>query len=627
MRSTANTLILALLAVVACGLAAWHRTRGNLDGLFGVPPAALGERLYQDFRPEDVSRIVVTGNGVEAEFMRGLTDWRAVSPWQDRMDPRAAIGIIGFTLGMRVEDSAPLDEINLTEAGLAEGVIKIDLLDRNNEPLARYRLGSLTPWKVQEGEEKTQISTVFVNPRDRGRKEHVYTCTGDILPLFTDGLRFLRDHRPFHFHPAALGKIRIRGADGELTLGRAASNGAWRVIKPLDLGTDPAAIKTLIEGLYNLQALRVSDRAAVTLPTNGAAAGSRQIGLTMLGSETEILLEIFQPETPESATSLATVSDRPGTVFELPLKPESGMLSLAELPLAVNDLRDPTLTNLNIAAIKAISIKPATGEELVIARNAPKPWSLVIDGREREANEARLFEMLKAVTSGRAIGFESDASTDLTPWGLDKPFLSLRFLDEENQGIELNFGLDGRGGFFVNRLGTASVMRVDESLVKAIATQPYEWRSGRLWNLSRVDLLSIEYTRKGQSTLELRYDDRDENSWKASRDGVDLSGEIEPSRANYLLTTMEGLTVSRWLSTTDDGAAEALATPSLNLVVNQKAVDDFGDLANLQRLQLRLAPVPGDRNVMYGHLSSEPHLFLIDRETAVKLAVDLFGKN
>jgi hypothetical protein len=627
MRSTANTLILALLAVVACGLAAWHRTRGNLDGLFGVPPAALGERLYQDFTPEDVSRIVVTGNGVEAEFMRGLTDWRAVSPWQDRMDPRAAIGIIGFTLGMRVEDSAPLDEINLTEAGLAEGVIKIDLLDRNNEPLARYRLGSLTPWKAQEGEEKTQISTIFVNPRDRGRKEHVYTCTGDILPLFTDGLRFLRDHRPFHFHPAVLGKIRIRGADGELTLGRAASNGAWRVIKPLDLGTDPAAIKTLIEGLYNLQALRVSDRAAVTLPTNGAAAGSRQIGLTMLGSETEILLEIFQPETPESATSLATVSDRPGTVFELPLKPESGMLSLAELPLAVNDLRDPTLTNLNIAAIKAISIKPATGEELVIARNAPKPWSLVIDGREREANEARLFEMLKAVTSGRAIGFESDAATDLTPWGLDKPFLSLRFLDEENQGIELNFGLDGRGGFFVNRLGTATVMRVDESLVKAIATQPYEWRSGRLWNLSRVDLLSIEYTRKGQSTLELRYDDRDENSWKASRDGVDLSGEIEPARANFLLTTLEGVTVSRWLSTTDDGAAEALATPSLNLVVNQKAVDDFGDLANLQRLQLRLAPVPGDRNVMYGHLSSEPHFFLIDRETAVKLAVDLFGKN
>jgi hypothetical protein len=47
----------------------------------------------------------------------------------------------------------------------------------------------------------------------------------------------------------------------------------------------------------------------------------------------------------------------------------------------------------------------------------------------------------------------------------------------------------------------------------------------------------------------------------------------------------------------------------------------------LQRLQLRLAPVPGDRNVMYGHLSSEPHFFLIDRETAVKLAVDLFGKN
>ena len=33
------------------------------------------------------------------------------------MDPRAAVGIINFTLGLRVEDFAPEDRINPTKAG------------------------------------------------------------------------------------------------------------------------------------------------------------------------------------------------------------------------------------------------------------------------------------------------------------------------------------------------------------------------------------------------------------------------------------------------------------------------------------------------------------------------------
>ena len=50
-------------------------------------------------------------------------------------------------------------------------------------------------------------------------------------------------------------------------LGREKPDSPWRVVKPLDLATDAAAIKLLIEGLYELQAIRVLDRAAVTLPT------------------------------------------------------------------------------------------------------------------------------------------------------------------------------------------------------------------------------------------------------------------------------------------------------------------------------------------------------------------------
>lgn len=694
MRSALATLVLALLAAATCALAAWNLTRGNLETLFGVPPTSVGSRLYSGFAPQEVSRIRIEASGITAEFTRQDSTWFAVSPWQDRMDPRAAVGIIGFTLGMRVEDLAETDDIDESAAGLADGRIEIQLFNPKDESLARYDLGSLTPWIAIEGEEKTQLPTVFVRTRDRGRKQHVYAATGDILPLFTDGLRFLRDHRPFHFHPATVRSIRIRSTQGDLTLGRVIDEsisgedfyptvgakfgiadgdadglltiaefvsgdpdepddrklqrlfgtadfnrdgvlspeefaatflGAWRVVKPLDLGTDPAAIQSLIEGLYNLQAIRVLDRATTKIPTTDAT--TRQVALTLLGAESETILEIHPPASPEASSTLATVSNRPDSVFEIPLNPESGMLSLADLPLGVNKLRDPTLTNLNIAALQSITIKPSTGPPITVSRLPNRPWTVTIDGRQREANEARLFDLLRAVTSGRATGFESDAATDLSPWGLDRPFLSLSFRnDGATESIDLNFGLDGRGGFFVNRRGTPTVMRVDEALIRSIATQPFEWRHARIWNLSRVDLLSIEYTRINQATLILQYDWADE-IWTVTRDGQDISGEIEPSRANFLLTTLENLSASRWLSATDETAAAALAVPSLNLVLSQKTADDFGDLTGITRRQLRIAPAPGDRNAFYGHLSGESHFFTIDRETAVKLAVDLSGKN
>ena len=257
-----------------------------------------------------------------------------------------------------------------------------------------------------------------------------------------------------------------------------------------------------------------------------------QIALVPFGSETETLLEIFPPESPEAHDVKATVSDRPDTVFDLPLKPEPGLVSLADLPLSVNELRDPTLTHLNIQSLRGISIQPATGTEIVISRNPPQPWMATIDGVSREANEENLYSLLKAVTTSRAIGFESDAATDFTPWGLNRPILTLRFLGQDNQGLELRFGIDGKGGFFVNRLGTPTVMRVDESLVSAIAVRPYEWRHSRLWSVDRVNLLAIERRpRRGRpADPEIQFIDE---SWQAERDGKDLT-PLARSRAGQL---------------------------------------------------------------------------------------------
>ncbi len=627
MRSLGFTLLLALTAALVCGVAGWQWMGGNFDSILGVPPTPVGQRLYTAFTPDKVKHIKVSQNGVIATFSLTEKGWQTTSPWKDRMDPRAAVGIINFTLGMRVEDLSPVDKIDPQKAGLRESGIDVWLEDGNHQQLARYKMGRRTPWLAEVKDIEKPVPTVFIWTRDGNRKSYIYACTGDITPMFKDGLKFLRDHRPFYFNPINLQKIRIRAEQGELTLGRETPKSPWRVVKPLDLHTDPKAIKTLIEGIYELQAVKVSERASVTLPAAGTAAQSTQIAITSFGSDAETVLDISPPETAGATDAKATVSDRPDTVFDLPVKPEPNLVSLADLPLAVNDLRDPTLTNLNIQSLRGISIVPTTGTEILVSRTPPQPWMATVDGKSAEANEERLFTLLKAVTEGRAIGYETDAATDFTPWGLDRPFLKLRFLGQDNQVLELAFGIDGKGGYFVNRSGTPTVMRVDASLVASIAVRPYEWRHARLWSLDKLNLKAIEITKGAEPPLLLRYKFADE-TWEASRDAKNLTAEIDPARANYILGILEGLKVSRWLSPTDEAATNALAAPVLSFTVMENVTDDMGDFKKAVFRTIRLAPnTPGPNpGFYYGRLDSDPNPFLLDRDTFSKLATDVLDK-
>jgi hypothetical protein len=247
----------------------------------------------------------------------------------------------------------------------------------------------------------------------------------------------------------------------------------------------------------------------------------------------------------------------------------------------------------------------------------------MIDGIPREANEENLYALLKMVTTARAVAFESDAATDFTPWGLDRPVLRLRFAGEDEQGIVLRFGLDRQGRLFVNREGTPSVMRVEESLLTSIAVRPQEWRHARLWSLNRVNLVGIERQTGNEPPLVLRYDFVNE-SWQAARAGQDLSAMLDDARANLLLARLEALKVARWLPADDAHTTAAMANPSLTLRVAEKQIHDDGNIAGLTQRTLRLAPGEGNfAGFFHGRVDGESYPFLLDAATYEILAAEL----
>jgi len=623
LRAIVLTTILLVTASVLGGLAVWQMREGSLHRLLGSPPTAIGEKIYPEFQPGAVVSITVSSGETRVHFIRTGTGWESTTPWRDRMDARAAIAILTFANTTTARDFVPRDSLDPDLAGLATGNTEILLQSASGERLAFFRLGRRTPLLDLTVEDNPQtIPTTYLLPLDSGRKSHVYAATGDILPLFKDGFKFLRDHRPFHFNPLSLEKIRLRTEQGDLTLGRAAPNTPWRIVKPLDLSTNPAAVKTLLEGLVTLGATALSDRSVATLPSSGATPQNGQIAITPFGASTETVLDILPPESPEDRETQATVSDRPDSLFTIPLKTEPGLTSIADLPLTVNDLRDPTLTNLNIASVRGISIETATTPAILISREPPAPWTATVNGVSQEANEQRLYDLLKAVTDTRAIAFETDAAPeDLSPWGLDRPILTLTFLAADNQTLAISFGLDKRGGLFAKRNGSPSIMRLENRFLDSIAVRPHDWRHARLWSLSRVDLTNLTRTETGSPPLELTYNDLAEQ-WKANLSGGEVTSSLDPARAKFLLGILENLQVTRWLSTTDEAALAALETPALTFGLTENTFDDFGDKDGTREKSLILAVDPESKTV-YGKITGDPSPFTITPETFLKLSIPL----
>lgn len=626
MRSLLSTLLIAIITGLLGIVALWQFRDGNLHRMLGKPPTSLGEKIFPDFDPNEAAKIILKTDGIEAEFIKTEGGWHATRPWNDRMDSRAALAIIGLTSSTIAEDRVPRDQLDPDVAGLGAGCYTIRIQNSRKDTTAFYRLGRKTPWEyLSTAQGATPAPTMYLLPLERGRKSHVYAATGDILPLLKDNFKFLRDHRPFYFNPLNLEKIRIKTSQGELTLGRASTTSAWRIVKPLDLGTDPKTMKILLESLYELQAVKVSDRSELTLPEDDAESAGIEIAIRSFGVEEEVMLEIFTPEDPEFRTAKAIVSDRPDTAFDLLIKTEPEMISVSDLPLTVNELRESTLCNLNIASVRGIAIESVSAPTILVTRQPPAPWMVTVNHVQKEANEMRLYELLKAVTETRAVSFVTDsAPEDLSPWGLDRPVLKLVFLAQNHQSLTLLFGLDTKGELFAKRKDSPSIMSLDPGFLEKIAILQHEWQHARLGSFNRVDLKSLKRQRAGEEVLELGYDAIGD-TWKAAQSGVDVTAELDPLKANFLMGVIESLQVIHWLSADDPDAVEALQKPFLSFEIVQHTVDEFGGSTGEVRETLSIGIHPRNGKT-YGRKSSDGSHFTLPEEALLKLNVPLLDE-
>ncbi len=337
MKKIIPTLLLAPLAALAVTAAVFLAVDGNLARLTGWYRYEVGMPLFPQesiSQLKDVCwmRISDLHDRIECSRAEDGT-WWITSPFHDRMSPTAAQAIFRFTEKARLIDTLPLNNTtraSLREFGVESSPHNITLKVPNGKDdmttIARYTLGSTSPWLADGGDGETLLPTTYLRTNFYGRDKRIHVVSGNILSIFKDGLSALRDPHPLLFAPEAVRGITLSGAGMQqrsgcekIELSRLSAESPWNMQVPTLATAEQDNVASLISRLASLQAIRVEE------PEEVGPLGEPELSIRLTGiwGEEPLELHLYKPflsPVDEQRLCHATVGNR-NAVFTLQVEP------------------------------------------------------------------------------------------------------------------------------------------------------------------------------------------------------------------------------------------------------------------------------------------------------------------
>lgn len=402
------TILLSILAAGAVTMATFLAIDGNLARITGWYRFEPGMPLFSEENMHHLNEVCwmriqdLHDEIVCAKDEQGT--WWIIKPFKDRLAPSVVEAIFGFTVNARLVDTLPLNNItrgNMREFGVETSPHRITLKRPDGKDrlttVARYTLGSTSPWLADAGDGETLLPTTYLRTNFYGRDKRIHVVSGNILHIFKDGLEALRDSSPLQFEADDLRGISISYSDAskpELRLSRISAEVPWSVVSPVITGADDDKVADLVRCLLNIRAIRVEDAIEVNL--KGKPVFSIRLEGTWGEKAREICIyESFTQEGDEQKYCHATVNDRPvvftlqaeprtshsgsyarliKAVCELPVLPQKAMaqvrmankrIAVSEMPLTLSELRSMKFTDLDTRDVARFSLRTTRGHGAV----------------------------------------------------------------------------------------------------------------------------------------------------------------------------------------------------------------------------------------------------------------------
>lgn len=402
------TIVLTLLAAGAVTMSAFLAIDGNLARITGWYRFEPGMPLFSRENMSHLEEVCwmrirdLHDEIVCARDKQGT--WWIIKPFKDRLAPSVVESIFSFTANAKLVDTLPLNNItrgNMREFGVETSPHTITLKrpDGNDRltTVARYTLGSASPWLADAGDGETLYPTTYLRTNFYGRDKRIHVVSGNILHLFKDGLEALRDPYPLQFDPEQLRDISIQPAGDqqkELRLHRISAESPWTITSPVITGADEDNTLKLVRNLLSLKAVRVED--AIEMEMKDKPLLRIRLSGEWGDKAKEITLyEPFTQEGDDQTYCHAKVNDRPvvftllaerrsthtghfskliKSITELPVLPRKAMAQVragsntvytAELPTTLQALRSMRFADIDMKDVARFSLRTTQGHGVV----------------------------------------------------------------------------------------------------------------------------------------------------------------------------------------------------------------------------------------------------------------------
>jgi len=634
----------SILFAIALGLGIWI----NLD-----ESRQTSDQAYQDskvlarFQPETLQEIRINSGGIETVMSKHDDLWFFDKPVADRADQATTAAVLDLLSHLTIRDKLSIEEIktddSLSDQNLGftpENKIQVTLIS-NTEDKKKSTAKSENKTVLFFGNIAPMANTIYARLESKAKKTtSIYVVDGNPRKYFEDPNATLRDQSLLFAPAESMEGFSMRTARDTIKLHRKITTPAteWSMTSPIPARANSELIEAIIAQLSSLRVESLldpndtSEASPNPVPEDGVV-----FELQLHGMEKPVSVFLSPSKTEESidddkkAVPLleARTSDRPATFLV-----RSSLLK--QLPPSPNAFRDPHLARIPPQRLHSIFIQTRDNPDVVLTAIRPADghiqWKSDRNGKREPAGRDKIDSLVNAVNDERILGFVNDPKANPAIYGLDQPFTAITFnvfqpqpqtSDASSQindpqtpkliqrTLKLGLGKDDANQLFASFVGEPHIYQISPTFRNRVSPHPLKWKDPKVLSFSVFSLREIERIKKGQASLQLKYD-FNSDLWAGKRDDEDISEGIDRRVAMKLLSTLGSLTAKDWI-TTSQLAYKALNDPSLTIKIVIEEIDRA--LQEPRDVNHTLKFAPTSTGFYYGSLDNSPDIFIIDRET------------
>lgn len=547
-------------------------------------------------------------------FLEPERDLIATGPLTSVLDQLNRLTILD-QLGPK-EQSGEMAAENLGLSGPEALRIELDLVERERKRNLSITIGRETPragsvYATLEGDRR--ISVAEGNP-------HL---------LLASPLASLRQRRLVTIPPSQIMALSIRTGGDEVALERQIGDDRkytpWKIVQPIQAEADQEAIEELMMAISSLQINEV-DRSKTDLEPSAQGEVSRiRFGVLGLEKPVDLMIETLESDDDFAPPiTRAWISDRP-----LNYLVSSGLSET--LPRNPDDLRDRKLANIPEKALESIVLLEKIGNARLEPRVLLKAernrrgvtWKVNFQDRALEADYLKISQLIERMNEPVIVDFVDGGK--LSDHGMAPDSLGVGFnfvlpgpigedgteSQPERFARTLQFGWKEDGEtprLFANWVGESEIFELDPAFASLLPMHPLKWRSLNVLSINEVQVREINQFVRGRENIKLTYD-KIRNNWDGTRNGVDISANIDPVAAGAFARQLCSLRAQGWLLQAGD-ALRRLQAPESVFEISADVFDQATNDVKPTPSTLKFVPSPVE-GIVFGQIEGNPDVFYI----------------